>query len=71
MAKQKNNPLKPSIRLLVKLGSAVVHADEYFSTGRHEFDLIAFQQHLADPEVKEWIAVMTKSAFLPVKRSRS
>ena len=63
------NPLSPSVLLLVKLGSAIVHADEFHSAGGHEFDLVAMKQLLADPEVIAWISEMTKMAMLPVKRS--
>jgi hypothetical protein len=59
----------PSPQLLVKLGSAVVHADEFLGPHGHEFDKTAFQQILIDPDVKKWIADMTKAAFLPVKRN--
>lgn len=62
------DPFKPSISLLMKLGSAVVHADEMLLPGGHEFDRVALLQILDDPEVKTWIAQMTKKAMLPVKR---
>lgn len=60
--------LSPSVTLLVKLGSIVVHADEFTSPGGHEFDLSTMRQLIADPEVAAWIAAGTKSAMLPVKR---
>ena len=62
------DPLKPSVSLLSKLGSIVVHADEATSAGRHEFDIVAIKSLLDDTEVKEWITDM--GAFLPVKRSK-
>lgn len=58
----------PSVPLLVKLGSAVVHAEELLSPKGHEFDRHALQTCLTDPEVRAWIAEMTKLAMLPVKR---
>lgn len=63
-----SDPLKPSIRLLVKLGSIAVHVDEYLSPQGHEFDKEALRQLLADQEVSAWIAEMGRQAFLPVKR---
>lgn len=56
------------LSLAVKLGSAIVHADEFIETN-HPFDITAFRQCMEDPEVKEWIIAMTKEGFLPVKRS--
>lgn len=61
--------LQPSVGLLVKLGSVIVHADEFTSPSGHEFDLHAMKQLLADPEVVAWIAAGTKAAMLPLKRS--
>ncbi len=61
--------LKPSISILVKLGSIAVHVDEFFSPGGHEFDKTAIEQLLQDDEIKEWISQMTKAATLPVKRN--
>jgi hypothetical protein len=62
------DPLKPSLTVLVKLGSIVVHAEEIISPNRHQFDISAMQTLLDDPEIKEWIAAMDKKAFLPRKR---
>ncbi len=68
MAKKKEpNPLEPTTALLCKLGSLIVHADEYLLMG-HEFDRNAFDSILDDVEVKEWIKAMNKLALLPVKR---
>jgi hypothetical protein len=60
--------LKPTPQLLIKLGSAIVHADEFLSDKGHELDLHTFKQLLNDEDVKEWISQGTKQAFLPVKR---
>ena len=63
------NPLKnPPASLLVKLGSIAVHADEFLSPDRHDFDRVALQQLLADKEVREWIAAMDTLALIPRKR---
>ena len=60
-------PLKPSISLLVKLGSIAVHVEEFFSPHGHPYDKVAAEQLLNDPEVKEWIVAM--SAMMPRKRN--
>lgn len=68
------DPMKPPLSLLMKLGSAAVHADEMRSYNfdprrtEYRFDRVALDQALDDPDVKAWIAEMTKLAFLPVKR---
>lgn len=64
----KTDPLKPSLGLLVKLGSIAVHCDEMLSPSVHDFDKIAIQQLLNDPDVAAWIKAM--GAFMPVKRER-
>lgn len=61
--------MKPSPALLVKLGSIIVHFDEATSPGGHDFDLNTARQLLQDPDVKAWIAAMSKAAMLPVKRN--
>jgi len=58
--------LKPRLSILVKLGSIAVHVDEMLGPGGHNFDRIALQQLLNDPEIKAWIADM--GGYLPVKR---
>ena len=60
--------LKPSIRLLVKLGSLIVHYDEMISAKKHEFDRCAIDSLRNDPEVVEWFKGMHKHALLPIKR---
>lgn len=61
------DPLKPELTLLIKLGSIIVHAEELWGPGGHEFDKIAAEVLLKDPEIKEWVKAM--GPFLPVKRS--
>jgi len=61
--------MKPDAALLVKLGSIVVHFDEYTGVRGHAYDLHTARQLLDDPDVKVWIAEMTKAAMLPQKRS--
>lgn len=64
----KNNPLKPKITVLIKLGSIAVHVEEMLSSKGHEFDRHALDTVLNDPEVKEWLNAMDNLAFLPLKR---
>lgn len=61
------------LRLVVKLGSIAVHADEMLSTnGPHvnkdgsTFDRLAIESLLRDPEVMAWIQEM--GPLLPRKR---
>lgn len=63
-----SDPTKPSVALLCKLGSALVHADEYLSAGGHPLDRDAFSALLADAEVKVWLEQMAHAALVPVKR---
>jgi hypothetical protein len=58
--------VKPSVQLLSKLGSLIVHADEAMSPDAHPFDVTQFREGLKDPEVQEWIKAM--GPLLPVKR---
>jgi hypothetical protein len=62
-----SDPLKPSPALLCKLGSILVHAEEWTSPKGHIFDHEAFKSAW-DAEVNEWMEEMRKAAFLPVKR---
>ena len=59
---------RPSLSLLAKLGSIIVHAEEGASTDGHQFDWAAVSTLLSDPEVSEWLAGMRANALLPVKR---
>lgn len=63
-----SDPLKPSLSLLSKIGSIVVHTDELQSTGGQPHDAAAIRSLLMDPEVTEWREQMTALALLPVKR---
>lgn len=63
-----NDPLKPSVPLLVKLASLTVHVEEMLSPQGHAFDRAAINSLLTDPEVTGWLASMGKEGFLPVKR---
>lgn len=63
-----DDSLTPSFQVLVKLGSIVVHYQELNSPGGDPMDKKAIDTLESDPEVIEWLAKMTKLAFLPVKR---
>ena len=62
--------LKPSVGVLVKLGSLAVHIDEYLSENGHPYDKEAINTLLSDTELEEWIAEMSKMAMLPEKRNK-
>jgi hypothetical protein len=61
------DPLQPSAKLLVMIGSAVVHADEYLSDHGDPVDRDAFNSVLHNPEVQAWIKAM--GPMLPLKRN--
>jgi hypothetical protein len=60
--------LKPSPALLCKLGSIAVNAKELLSPAGHEFDRVALDQLIADPEVVAWLAQMDAAAMVPKVR---
>lgn len=62
--------LKPTVPLLVKLGSIAVHVEEMLSPRGHGFDKIALEQLLVDPEYIAWREQMTAMAMLPVMRNK-
>lgn len=62
------DPFRPTVTLMIKLGSMVVHYEEMLSRKGHEFDKHALDTLTSDPEVVEWFGAMNKSAYLPVKR---
>ena len=62
-------PLQPTARVLTKLGSIAVHAQEFFSPRGHAFDKLALEALLVDPEIEEWLAEMQRLALLPVRRA--
>lgn len=60
------NPFAPGLPLLCKLGSALVHAEEFLSPTGHHLDIGTFQFLMTDPEVQQWLKSM--KVYLPVKR---
>lgn len=63
------DPLSPSLALLCKLGSIIVHFEEMSSPGGHVVDKIVINSLLEDPEVKQWLEEMDKLALLTKKRT--
>jgi len=59
----------PEIGLLIKLGSAIVHADECLGPDGRVLDQQVFQELIKDAEVKAWLEQGTRMALLPVKRT--
>ena len=71
MARQKmsqNDPLKPDLQLLVKLGSLIVHYEEATGPNGHYFDRNTIDDITKHADVQEWFDGMRKMALLPVKR---
>lgn len=64
-----SDPLKPSVALIAKLGSVVVHAQEAFSPNAHPLDVEAIRGLAADPEITEWLSALQKQGLVPVKRA--
>jgi hypothetical protein len=65
----REDPLRPSVSLLAKLGSIVAHASELGGPDGHAFDLVALRALLDDKEVIEWIGAMESLALLPIRRA--
>lgn len=65
------DPLNPSVALLCKLGSVIVHADELLSPHGHHFDREALRAVLADPDVADWLRGMGDLALIPLKRNEA
>ena len=64
-----STPMKPNQGLLMKLGSIIVHLEEYIETDIHN-DLKAAQSLISDAEVVTWLKEMTAKGLLPVKRNQ-
>jgi hypothetical protein len=64
------HPLNPSAQLLCKLGSIIVHADEFLSPFGHDFDRHALLSSLQDEDVQHWLRAMAALALVPLKRER-
>jgi hypothetical protein len=64
----KDDPLKPSVSVLCKLGSIAVHTRELLSAGGHPFDKAALETLLEDKQVKMWLESMGSLALVPKER---
>lgn len=65
-----SNPLKPEATTLIKVGSLLIHYQEYNSSDCHALDKAAIDSLEKDPDVIQWIKEMTELALLPVKRKQ-
>ena len=63
------DPLSPARALLAKLGSIIVHIEEFSSPTGHGFDEAAFRVLIEDAEVMDWIKAMREFALIPEKRA--
>jgi len=64
-----SNLYQPSLALLSKLASIAVHAAELRSEDGHQFDGVAIDSLLADPEVSGWLKLMGEAALAPLPRT--
>ncbi len=62
-------PLSPSPALLAKLGSIIVHYEEFLSPTGHGVDQAAFRVLVEDAEVMDWMKAMRELALIPEKRA--
>jgi hypothetical protein len=65
---EKPKHFTPDLRLLTKLGSIAVHAEELLSPEGHPVDKTELEILLKDEEVKTWIEAM--GPLLPLKRNQ-
>lgn len=63
-----SNALDPNASTLIKIGSLIVHYQEWNSDDGHPLDLSAIKQLENDDEVKQWLDEMDKQGWLPKKR---
>ena len=60
--------LNPPPTVLIKLGSIIVHYEEWTSKTGHEFDKTTIDSLMEDINVKKWFEQMNEMALLPLKR---
>lgn len=68
MARKEPDIYTPSIGLVAKLGSIIVHVEEGVSANGHDFDWMAIRSLLSDREIKAWMSACRRRGLLPVKR---
>ena len=56
------------ITLVAKLGSLVVHVQEYLSRNSNPVDRSAIETIINDPEINAWVKELEKDALVAVKR---
>lgn len=66
----KQDALKPDASLLSKLGSLIIHYEEWTSKSGHQLDKVAIDTITSDPEVKQWVKQMNNLSLLPLKRQK-
>ncbi len=64
-----DSTMNPDPVVLCKLGSMIVHAEEFMSPHGHPLDKMAFDDLMRDPQVQKWLAGMRKAALIPEKRN--
>lgn len=62
----KPDPLKPGLPLLMKLGSIVVHIQEFASPTGSPFDMASAIALIDNTDVQDWIKAM--GVYLPKRR---
>lgn len=65
----KPDPFDLHTSLVAKLGSILVHIEEYLSPTGHAFDRHVLDSLMKDEEVQEWMEQLREMAMLPRKRS--
>lgn len=64
------DPLKPDPTLLCKLGSIIIHFEEFMSNDGHYLDKDALDALLANDDIQDWLLAMEDMALLPRKRNK-
>jgi hypothetical protein len=60
--------LNPSPQVLIKIGSLLVHYQEFNSSDGHYVDKAAIDSLEQDEDIQEWLRVMAEAALVPLKR---
>lgn len=63
------DPLRPSMILLAKLGSIIVHYEELSSPNGNEIDKMALRMLSGNADIIEWMRAMRELALIPEKRA--
>ncbi len=63
-----SDPLKPDRALLCKLGSIIIHVEEYGGETGLEIDMEIIRSLLKDDQLQGWLFGMNEMGLLPVKR---